>query len=122
MVNLVITAAKGVAAVMTGSGALLAETLHTFADCGNQALLLLGIRQARKEPDPLHPLGYGRALYFWSFMVALLLFAGGGVFSIYEGIHKILAPEPVERVWIGLGILLFSLLLEGGRRSPTSAS
>jgi cation diffusion facilitator family transporter len=114
LVNLAITVAKGVAAVITGSGALLAETLHTFADCGNQALLLLGVSQAKRPPDDSHPLGYGRTIYFWSFMVALLLFTGGGVFSIYEGIHKMLEPEPVEQIWVGLGILLFSLLLEGG--------
>lgn len=114
LVNLAITVAKGVAAVLTGSGAMLAETLHSFADCGNQGLLLLGVNQARKKPDALHPMGYGRALYFWSFMVALMLFLGGGVFSIYEGIHKMYEPEPVERVWVGLAILGFSLLLEGG--------
>ena len=113
-VNLVITAAKGVAAFYTGSGAMLAETLHTFADCGNQILLLLGVRRAKRPPDTAHPLGYGRALYFWSFMVALLLFLGGGVFSIYEGVHKLLEPEPIERVGIAVGILAFSLLLEGG--------
>src|SRR5262245_25608536 len=109
-----IAAAKGVAALLTGSGAMLAETLHSAADCGNQVLLLVGIRQARRAPDETHPLGYGRALYFWSFMVALLLFTGGGMFSIYEGVHKIRHPEPVEKVWIGLSILAFSLLLEGG--------
>jgi cation diffusion facilitator family transporter len=113
LVNLAIAVAKGIAAFLTGSGALLAETLHSFADCGNQALLLLGVNRAKRPPDASHPLGYGRSLYFWSFMVALLLFTGGGVFSIYEGIHKLLEPEPVERVWIGLGILFFSLLLEG---------
>lgn len=111
--NLAIAVGKGVAAVITGSGALLAETLHSAADCGNQLLLLFGVKRARKAPDASHPLGYGRALYFWSFMVALLLFSGGGVFSMYEGIHKILAPEPVERVEIGLGILAFSLAIEG---------
>jgi cation diffusion facilitator family transporter len=113
LVNFAISVAKGIAAVFTGSGALLAETLHSLADCGNQGLLLLGVNQAKRKPDAQHPLGYGRTLYFWSFMVALLLFTGGGVFSIYEGIHKITAPEPVERVWIGLTILAFSLLLEG---------
>jgi len=112
-VNLAITAAKGVAAVFTGSGALLAETLHTASDCANQLLLLLGINRAKKAPDDLHPLGYGRALYFWSFIVALLLFSGGGVFSVYEGVHKFGAPEAVENVWLGLGILAFSLALEG---------
>lgn len=113
-VNLIITAVKGVAAFFTGSGAMLAETIHTFADCGNQLLLLLGVSRAKKAPDASHPLGYGRSLYFWSFMVALLLFTGGGVFSIYEGIHKMLEPEPVERVPLGLAILGVSLALEGG--------
>lgn len=112
-VNAAIALAKGVAAVYTGSGAMLAETLHTASDCGNQLLLLLGVKRARQPPDATHPLGYGRSLYFWSFIVALLLFTGGGVFSIYEGIHKLLEPEPVERVWLGVGILGFSLLLEG---------
>jgi cation diffusion facilitator family transporter len=114
LVNAAIAVAKGIAAGFTGSGALLAETLHSAADCGNQLLLLLGVRQARRVPDPAHPLGYGRELYFWSFLVALMLFLGGGVFSIYEGIHKILTPEPVHQAWIGIGILAFSLLLEGG--------
>lgn len=111
--NAVIALFKGGAALATGSGALLAETLHTAADCGNQLLLLLGVKQARSVPDPTHPLGYGRALYFWSFMVALLLFSGGGVFSIYEGIHKIHEPEPVERAWVGFLILGVSLVIEG---------
>ena len=112
-VNVCIAVAKGIAAVFTGSGAMLAETLHSSADCSNQLLLLLGMRQARRPPDDSHPLGYGRDLYFWSFVVALLLFSGGGVFSIYEGVHKLSTPEPVENVWWGLGILLFSMCLEG---------
>jgi divalent metal cation (Fe/Co/Zn/Cd) transporter len=94
-VNTAIAVFKGGAAFYTGSGALLAETIHSFADCGNQLLLLLGVKAAAKEP------------------VALLLFVGGGVFSIYEGIHKLLAPEPVENVWVGVVILAFSLALEG---------
>jgi cation diffusion facilitator family transporter len=111
--NLVIASGKGVAAVLTGSGAMLAETLHSFADCGNQLLLLLGVKRAGKPADPSHPLGYGRALYFWSFMVALLLFTGGGMFSIYEGVHKIEHPEPVTKAWLGLVILGASVLIEG---------
>ena len=112
-VNVCIALAKGVAALFTGSGAMLAETLHSSADCSNQILLLLGVRQSAKPPDESHPLGYGRDLYFWSFVVALLLFSGGGVFSIYEGIHKLLTPEPVEHVPLALGILTFSMFLEG---------
>ena len=112
-VNVVIAISKGVAAFFTGSGAMLAETLHSTADCSNQLLLLLGVKQSAKPPDDSHPLGYGRDLYFWSFVVALLLFSGGGVFSIYEGVHKLSHPEPVENVGWGLGILLFSICMEG---------
>jgi cation diffusion facilitator family transporter len=113
VVNVVIAAMKAVAAVLTGSGAMLAEALHSAADCMNQVLLLVGVKQAQKAPDLTHPLGYGRNTYFWSFMVALMLFAGGGVFSIYEGLHKMHEPEPVTRVWIGVVILAGSILLEG---------
>jgi cation diffusion facilitator family transporter len=112
-VNVVIAASKGVAAAITGSGAMLAETLHSFADCGNQLLLLKGVRATRRPPDRAHPLGYGRAMYFYSFIVALLLFFGGGVFSVYEGVHKIEHPEPVEDTGIALIVLLVSILLEG---------
>ena len=112
-VNVVIAVAKGIAAGLTGSGAMLAETLHSFADCGNPLLLLLGIRQSKRPPDAKHPLGYGRTMYFWSFIVALLLFFGGGVFSAYEGIHKILHPEPVGDITIAMVILGLSLALEG---------
>jgi len=113
-VNLLIAVVKAGAAWFTKSGAMLAEALHSFSDCGNQILLLVGVRQARKPPDASHPLGYGRAVYFWSFLVALMLFLGGGVFSIYEGIHKFREPDKVENVWVGVGILAVSLLLEGG--------
>jgi cation diffusion facilitator family transporter len=112
--NLGIAIAKGVAAFFTGSGAMLAETIHSVADCGNQVLLLIGVRGAQKAPTESHPLGYGRNAFFWSFMVALLLFSLGGMFSIYEGVHKIIEPEPVEKVWIAVGILAFSLALEAG--------
>jgi len=112
-VNVVIACSKGVAAGITGSGSLLAETLHSFADCGNQLLLLVGIKQSSRPADNKHPLGYGRAMYFYSFIVALLLFTGGGVFSIYEGIHKMKHPEPVGEVTVGLVILGISILLEG---------
>ena len=113
IVNVVIASSKGVGAVLTGSGAMLAETLHSFADCGNQLLLLFGIRRSRKPADATHPLGYGREMYFYSFIVALLLFSGGGVFSIYEGIHKLEHPEPIGDVTSGLVILAISILLEG---------
>lgn len=111
--NFLIACGKGVAAVMTGSGAMLAETLHSLADCGNQLLLLLGVRLSRRPPTDKHPLGHGRSLYFWSFMVALLLFSGGGVFSLYEGLHKLGHPGAVESVGIGMAVLALSLVIEG---------
>jgi cation diffusion facilitator family transporter len=113
VVNVVIACAKGVAAAISGSGAMLAETLHSFADCGNQLLLLRGVRSAKRSADATHPLGYGRALYFYSFIVALLLFFGGGVFSINEGIEKVLHPESIESIVVALVILLLSFALEG---------
>jgi len=112
-VNVVIAVSKGVAAAITGSGAMLAETLHSFADCGNQLLLLKGVHATRRPADREHPLGYGRSMYFYSFVVALLLFFGGGVFSIYEGVHKIQTPEPVGDITVALVILVISLGLEG---------
>jgi cation diffusion facilitator family transporter len=112
-VNTIIATSKGIAAGITGSGAMLAETLHSFADCGNQGLLLLGISRSKKPADAKHPLGYGREMYFWSFIVALLLFLGGGGFSIYEGVHKMQHPEPVGDITIALVILGGAILLEG---------
>ena len=112
-VNAVIACAKFGAAFATGSGSMLAEAIHSFADCGNQILLLVGVKQSKRPADDKHPLGYGRSVYFWSFMVALLLFSGGGVFSVYEGVHKLRHPEPVEHIGWAIGILGFSLVLEG---------
>lgn len=112
IVNSLIASAKGVAAFFTGSGAMLAEAIHSAADCGNQLLLLRGVKEGRRPADATHPLGYGRNVYFWSFMVALLLFSGGGMFSIYEGVHKLQHPEKVENVLLAVAILGFSLLLE----------
>ncbi|GLQ90027.1 cation diffusion facilitator family transporter [Dyella flagellata] len=110
--NFAIFLSKLAAAVITGSGAMMAESIHSLADCGNQLLLLLGMRQARKPPSDEYPLGWGRALYFWSFVVALLLFAVGGLFSIYEGVHKLAHPEPLRWPWLALGVLLFGILME----------
>ncbi|GAC1561731.1 MAG: cation diffusion facilitator family transporter [Polyangiales bacterium] len=113
VVNVAIAAVKLAAAVFTRSGSMLAEALHSCADCANQVLLLIGVRSARRPPDATHPLGHGRELYFWSFLVALLLFMGGGVFSVREGVHKLLEPEPVEHVGWGIGVLVIGLGLEG---------
>lgn len=110
--NFAIFVAKLFAAVITGSGAMLAEAVHSLADCGNQGLLLLGIRQTRRPPSDEYPLGWGRALYFWSFLVAILLFSVGGMFSVYEGIHKLTHPEPLKWPWLALGVLLFGIVVE----------
>ena len=111
--NFSIFIAKSVAAWITGSGAMLAEAVHSLADCGNQLLLVHGMRRSRRAPSPDAPLGYGKAIYFWSFLVALLLFTMGGVFSLYEGWHKLQHPLPVDRPWIAVAVLVFSALAEG---------
>lgn len=111
--NVAITVTKGGAAFVTGSGAMLAETVHSLADCGNQGLLLLGMKQARSPPSPDYPLGYGKAIYFWSFLVAVMLFSVGGMFSVYEGIHKLQHPEPISQWWWAAGVLAVSIVAEG---------
>ena len=110
--NFAIAVAKGVAAFFTGSSAMLAETVHSLADCGNQLLLLLGMRQARRPASPEYPLGYGKAIYFWSFLVAVMLFTVGGMFSLYEGIHKLQQPEPLKMWWWAAGVLVFGIVAE----------
>jgi cation diffusion facilitator family transporter len=110
--NFAIFVSKLVAALITGSGAMLAEAVHSLADCGNQGLLLLGMRQADRPPSDEYPLGWGRALYFWSFLVAILLFSVGGMFSIYEGIHKFSHPEPLKWPWLAVGVLAFGVVAE----------
>jgi cation diffusion facilitator family transporter len=110
--NLAIAAAKTVAAIFTGSSAMLAEAIHSYADSGNQLLLLWGMRQARKPPSPDYPLGWGKAVFFWSFIVALVLFSLGGLFSLYEGWHKLAHPEPLRYAWVAVGILAFGLAAE----------
>src|SRR5215207_204981 len=109
--NFLIAVTKGIGAVITGSGAMLAETIHSLSDCANQLLLLLGLKQAQRPADARYPLGQGRQLYFWSFMVAMLLFVGGGVYSIYEGIHKLQHPEPVTSPLLAIGILAFGFAI-----------
>ena len=110
--NFLIAVAKTVGAVFTGSSSMLAEAIHSYADCANQALLIWGLREARRAPSPDHPLGYGKAIYFWSFIVALMLFSMGGLFSIYEGAHKLHATEPVENAWVAIAILTFGIAAE----------
>jgi len=110
--NGAIAVAKLVAAAFTGSSAMLAEGIHSLADCGNQGLLLWGVKAAKKPPTPDYPLGFGKAIYFWSFIVALILFTMGGMFSIYEGMHKLDHPEPLSAPWVAVGVLVFAVLAE----------
>ena len=113
LANLGIAITKTIAAIVTGSGAMLAESIHSFADCGNQGLLFLGLKSAKREPDAEHPLGYGKEIYFWSFIVALILFSMGGLFSVYEGIHKLNASEELKQPVIAIIVLSLSIVLEG---------
>lgn len=110
--NLAIAVSKLIAAAITGSGSMMAESIHSLADSGNQLLLLLGIKHAKHPPSPDYPLGFGKAVYFWSFVVALMLFSMGGVFSIYEGFHKWHHPEPLTYPYIAVGVILFSIIAE----------
>jgi len=112
LANLGIAMTKTVAAVITGSGAMLAESIHSYADCGNQALLFLGLKASKKKPDKEHPLGHGKEIYFWSFIVTLILFSMGGLFSIYEGIHKVSLHEGLKNPMIAIVVLCVSMILE----------
>jgi cation diffusion facilitator family transporter len=112
--NFGIAIAKSWAAWLTGSGSMLAEAIHSYADTGNQVLLYLGLKQSQRPPDDEHPLGYGKLSYFWSFVVALLLFSLGGLFSIYEGMHKLSHPEPLSQVWVAILVLVVAIFLEAG--------
>lgn len=110
--NFGIAAAKTGAALWTGSGSLLAEAIHSFADCGNQVLLLVGVKRSKKEATRKHPMGFGRESYIWSLMVAIILFSVGGLFSIYEGWLRYTHPHAVENGWVALFILLSAMGLE----------
>ena len=111
--NLAIAIAKFIAAGISGSSAMLSEGVHSLVDTLNELLLLYGLRRARKAPDPVHPFGYGRELYFWSFIVALLVFAAGAGVSAYEGIQHIRRPEPATNHALSYSVLGISILFEG---------
>ncbi len=111
--DLGIAIAKFIGFAVTQSSAMLAEAIHSSADSGNQALLLLGGRRSRKEATEEHQFGYGRERYFWSFVVALILFALGSAFAVFEGIEKIRHPHELENVIVALAILGFAICLEG---------
>jgi cation diffusion facilitator family transporter len=110
--NLGIAVAKFVAAAMTGSSAMISEGIHSLVDTGNQALLLLGIRRSRRPADEDHPFGHGKELYFWSLVVAIVLFGVGGGVALYEGITHVLDPTPIEDPFISYVVLALAFVLE----------
>ena len=111
--NGIITIIKGIVALLSGSAAMMAEAVHSLADSGNQLLLLFGMRRSRRPADVNHPFGHGKEEYYWSNLVAVILFLLGAVYSLYEGIEKVLHPHPLERVSIVLLVLGVSVALEG---------
>ena len=111
--NLAIAVVKFAAAFFTGSSAMLSEAIHSTVDTSNQGLLLFGMHRAARPPDRMHPFGHGMELYFWAFVVALLIFSLGGAVSVYEGVHKVLHPEPVENAWVNFAVLGASVVFEG---------
>ncbi|WP_378144885.1 cation diffusion facilitator family transporter [Cnuibacter sp. UC19_7] len=111
--NIGIAITKFIAFLFSGSSSMLAESIHSLADSGNQLLLLLGGRQSRKRADKEHPFGYGRERYVYAFVVSIILFSVGGVFSIYEGIEKVTTPHPIENAWLPIVVLVIAMGLEG---------
>lgn len=112
--NTFIAAGKFTGAFFTGSSAMMAEGIHSLVDTGNGLLLLLGIKRSKQKPDELHPFGYGKEIYFWSFVVSMLIFAVGGGFAIYEGIHALQEPTVIEDPTWSYIILFAAILFEGG--------
>ena len=111
--NALIAITKFGASFYTGSSAMLSEAVHSVVDTGNQWLLLYGIRQSQKPADDLHPFGHGRELYFWTFVVAIMIFAVGAGISFYEGYSKLLNPHPVSNPIVNYAVLLFAMIFEG---------
>lgn len=112
LANLAIAISKFVAAFFTLSSAMLAEGVHSLADTGNQGLLLLGGRKSRRAPDAKHPFGYGRERFVYAFIVSIILFSVGGVFSLYEGVNKLQHPHELEYAWVAIGVLVFAIIAE----------
>ena len=110
--NALITIMKFIAAFFTLSASMMAEAIHSSADCLNQIFLLIGVERGKRENDEMHPFGYGREEFFWAFIVAILLFFGGSIFSIYEGVTKLFHPEPIEHVGWAIGVLGISMIIE----------
>jgi cation diffusion facilitator family transporter len=111
--NLLVAVTKAGAAAWTGSSAMLSEAVHSFVDTGNELLLLYGMRRAARQADREHPIGYGRELYFWSFIVALMVFALGAGVSIYEGILHVLNAEPISDPLVNYVVLGMAFVFEG---------
>lgn len=112
LANLGIAITKFIAYVFSGSASMLAESVHSLADSGNQLLLIIGGRRARREASPEHPFGYGRSRYVYAFIVSVVLFTVGGVFSIYEGLDKLGHPHELENVWLPILVLSVAIVLE----------
>jgi cation diffusion facilitator family transporter len=110
--NTTIAIAKGTAAALTGSPALLAETLHTVADAGNEVFLFIAIRRSRQPPDATHPLGYGPERYYWALLAAIGMFVVGGAVSIWDGAQALIHPPELEAFWVGVGVLIVALVLD----------
>lgn len=111
--NAIIAVVKFIAAAITGSSAMFSEGIHTTVDTGNQLMLLLGLKKAKKPADKLHPFGYGKEIYFWSFVVAIMIFAIGAGISIYEGIHSVMDPHPIENAIVSYGVLGGAMVITG---------
>jgi cation diffusion facilitator family transporter len=115
--NTTIAVAKGVAAALTGSAALFAETLHTIADAGNEVFLYIAIRRSERPPDASHPLGYGPERWYWALLAAIGMFVVGGAVSIWEGINALFHPHELEAFWVGVAILVIAIVLDGISRA-----
>ncbi|WP_028245221.1 cation diffusion facilitator family transporter [Pseudoclavibacter soli] len=113
LANLGIAVTKFIAYLISHSSSMLAESVHSLADTGNQFLLLIGGKRARREPTPEHPFGFGRERYVSAFVVSIVLFSLGGLFAVYEGIEKVANPHPLENWWLPVAVLLVSIVLEG---------
>jgi cation diffusion facilitator family transporter len=111
--NTAIATAKGIAAALTGSPALLAETFHTIADAGNEVLLYIAIRRSRHPPDATHPFGYGPERYYWALLAAIGMFLVGGAVSIWDGIRALVHPPELEAFWVGVAVLVVAIVLDG---------
>jgi len=112
--NSLIAVMKFIAAIVTGSSAMFSEGIHSVVDTGNQVLLLYGLKQSKKPPDDRFPFGHGKEIYFWSFVVAIMIFAVGAGISIYEGIHRLTEPTPLENILVNYIVLGLAIVFEGG--------